>query len=30
MLTDVLTGKKSVADGAKWADEQLNTTLNES
>jgi len=30
MLTDILTGKKSVADGAKWADDQLNTTLNES
>ncbi|MBM2615494.1 extracellular solute-binding protein [Actinoplanes sp. LDG1-06] len=30
MLTDVLTGKKSVADGAKWADDQINTTLNES
>ncbi|MEU4236376.1 extracellular solute-binding protein [Actinoplanes sp. NPDC026619] len=30
MLTDVLTGKKSVADGAKWADDQMNTTLNES
>ncbi|MFC7528769.1 extracellular solute-binding protein [Actinoplanes sp. GCM10030250] len=29
MLTDVLTGKKSVADGAKWADEQINATLNE-
>ncbi|WP_328467455.1 extracellular solute-binding protein [Actinoplanes sp. NBC_00393] len=29
MLTDILTGKKSVADGAKWADEQINTTLNE-
>jgi N,N'-diacetylchitobiose transport system substrate-binding protein len=30
MLTDVLTGKKTVADGAKWADDQINTTLNES
>jgi N,N'-diacetylchitobiose transport system substrate-binding protein len=30
MLTDILTGKKSVADGAKWADDQINTTLNES
>jgi len=30
MLTDVLTGKKSVADGAKWADDQINSTLNES
>ena len=30
MLTDILTGKKSVADGAKWADDQMNTTLNES
>jgi N,N'-diacetylchitobiose transport system substrate-binding protein len=30
MLTDILTGKKTVADGAKWADEQMNTTLNES
>ncbi|MEU4423426.1 extracellular solute-binding protein [Actinoplanes sp. NPDC024001] len=29
MLTDILTGKKSVADGAKWADEQMNSTLNE-
>ncbi|MFF5292187.1 extracellular solute-binding protein [Paractinoplanes globisporus] len=29
MLTDVLTGKKSVADGAKWADDQMNTTLND-
>ncbi|GIE75725.1 ABC transporter substrate-binding protein [Actinoplanes philippinensis] len=29
MLTDVLTGKKSVADGAKWADEQIAATLNE-
>ena len=29
MLTDILTGKKSVADGAKWADDQMNTTLNE-
>ena len=28
MLTDILTGKKSVADGAKWADDQLNATLN--
>jgi N,N'-diacetylchitobiose transport system substrate-binding protein len=30
MLTDILTGKKSVADGAKWADDQINATLNES
>jgi len=30
MLTDILTGKKSVPDGAKWADDQMNTTLNES
>jgi N,N'-diacetylchitobiose transport system substrate-binding protein len=30
MLTDILTGKKTVADGAKWADDQMNTTLNES
>jgi N,N'-diacetylchitobiose transport system substrate-binding protein len=30
MLTDILTGKKSVADGAKWADDQMNKTLNES
>ena len=30
MLTDILTGKKTVADGAKWADDQINTTLNES
>jgi N,N'-diacetylchitobiose transport system substrate-binding protein len=30
MLTDVLTGKKSVADAAKWADDQINSTLNES
>ncbi|MEU4691397.1 extracellular solute-binding protein [Actinoplanes sp. NPDC023714] len=29
MLTDILTGKKTVADGAKWADEQINATLNE-
>jgi N,N'-diacetylchitobiose transport system substrate-binding protein len=29
MLTDVLTGKKSVADGAKWADDQINSTLND-
>jgi N,N'-diacetylchitobiose transport system substrate-binding protein len=29
MLTDILTGKKTVADGAKWADDQMNTTLNE-
>jgi len=29
MLTDILTGKKSVADGAKWADGQLNTILND-
>jgi N,N'-diacetylchitobiose transport system substrate-binding protein len=29
MLTDILTGKKTVADGAKWADEQIATTLNE-
>src|SRR5689334_17107126 len=30
MLTDVLTGKKSVADATKWADDQINATLNES
>jgi N,N'-diacetylchitobiose transport system substrate-binding protein len=30
MLTDILTGKKSVADAAKWADDQINSTLNES
>jgi len=30
MLTDILTGKKSVADGAKWADDQITTTLNAS
>ena len=30
MLTDILTGKKSLADGAKWADDQMNSTLNES
>jgi N,N'-diacetylchitobiose transport system substrate-binding protein len=30
MLSDVLTGKKSVADGAKWADDQIASTLNES
>ncbi|GAA0586226.1 sugar ABC transporter substrate-binding protein [Paractinoplanes ferrugineus] len=30
MLTDIITGKKSVADGAKWADDQINSTLNES
>jgi N,N'-diacetylchitobiose transport system substrate-binding protein len=30
MLTDILTGKKSVADGAKWADDQITSTLNES
>ncbi|WP_030439256.1 extracellular solute-binding protein [Actinoplanes subtropicus] len=29
MLSDILTGKKSVADGAKWADDQINTTLND-
>ncbi|MEV6300753.1 extracellular solute-binding protein [Actinoplanes sp. NPDC051861] len=29
MLTDILTGKKTVADGAKWADEEINKTLNE-
>ncbi|HWS36275.1 MAG TPA: extracellular solute-binding protein [Actinoplanes sp.] len=29
MLTDILTGKKTVADGAKWADEQITATLNE-
>jgi N,N'-diacetylchitobiose transport system substrate-binding protein len=29
MLRDILTGKKSVADGAKWADGQINTILNE-
>jgi len=28
MLTDIVTGKKSVADAAKWADDQINTTLN--
>ncbi|MEV6350821.1 extracellular solute-binding protein [Actinoplanes sp. NPDC051851] len=30
MLTDVLTGKKTVADATAWADEQINATLNES
>ena len=30
MLTDILTGKKTAADGAKWADDQINTTLNAS
>ena len=30
MLTDILTGKKTVADGAKWADDQITTTLNAS
>ncbi|GLY07442.1 MULTISPECIES: extracellular solute-binding protein [Actinoplanes] len=29
MLTDILTGKKTVADGTKWADEQIAATLNE-
>ena len=28
MLTDVLTNKKSVADATKWADDQINSTLN--
>jgi len=28
MLTDIVTGKKTVADAAKWADDQINTTLN--
>jgi N,N'-diacetylchitobiose transport system substrate-binding protein len=28
MLTDILTGKKTVADAAKWADQQINTTLS--
>jgi N,N'-diacetylchitobiose transport system substrate-binding protein len=30
MLTDILTGKKSVADAAKWADQQIDTTLSAS
>jgi N,N'-diacetylchitobiose transport system substrate-binding protein len=30
MLSDILTGKKPVADAAKWADDQITTTLNES
>jgi len=30
MLRDILTGKKSTADAAKWADGQINTILNES
>ena len=30
MLSDILTGKKPIADAAKWADDQINTTLNES
>jgi len=29
MLTDILSGKKSVADGAKAADEQINSILND-
>ena len=28
MLTDIVTGKKTVADAGKWADDQINTTLN--
>jgi N,N'-diacetylchitobiose transport system substrate-binding protein len=28
MLTDILTGKKSVADATKWADQQIDSTLN--
>jgi N,N'-diacetylchitobiose transport system substrate-binding protein len=28
MLTDIVTAKKSVADAAKWADDQINATLN--
>jgi N,N'-diacetylchitobiose transport system substrate-binding protein len=27
MLSDILTGKKSVADATKWADQQIDTTL---
>jgi N,N'-diacetylchitobiose transport system substrate-binding protein len=27
-LRDIVTGKKSVADAAKWADEQMSTILN--
>jgi N,N'-diacetylchitobiose transport system substrate-binding protein len=30
MLTDILTGKKSLADATKWADDQIATTLNAS
>jgi N,N'-diacetylchitobiose transport system substrate-binding protein len=30
MLSDILTSKKPIADATKWADEQINTTLNES
>jgi N,N'-diacetylchitobiose transport system substrate-binding protein len=30
MLRDILTGKKTVAEGAAWADTQMNTILNES
>ncbi|MEV6842498.1 extracellular solute-binding protein [Actinoplanes sp. NPDC051411] len=29
MLSDILTGKKSVADATKWADQQIDTTLAE-
>jgi N,N'-diacetylchitobiose transport system substrate-binding protein len=29
MLTDVLTGKKTVADATKWADQQIDSTLAE-
>jgi N,N'-diacetylchitobiose transport system substrate-binding protein len=29
MLTDILTNKQSVADATKWADDQINTTLND-
>jgi N,N'-diacetylchitobiose transport system substrate-binding protein len=28
MLRDIVTGKKSVADAAKWADDEMNKTLN--
>jgi N,N'-diacetylchitobiose transport system substrate-binding protein len=27
MLSDILTGKKTVADATKWADQQIDTTL---
>jgi N,N'-diacetylchitobiose transport system substrate-binding protein len=29
MLRDILTGKKSTAEGAAWADEQINKILNQ-